>query len=211
MRKLFIDTASSRIVLGLYEDGVMRYEVNEKNDNELSVRIFPMIDTLFQETNVEPKDIDEIDVVNGPGSFTGIRIGLTIAKTYAWALKKNIKVISELQWMASTQFTTDYIVPMIDARRQAVYGGIYDQNLEPIIPDQYILISDLLEKVKSLGKAATFVSYDELPMIEALKTPNPDLLKVIEKNTCGKLLNPHEVKPEYLKKTEAEENLGQEV
>lgn len=210
MRKIFIDTASSRIVLGLYENGTLIYEMNEKNDNQLSVRIFPMIDQMFQQVGIQVNDIDEIYVVNGPGSFTGIRIGVTIAKTYAWALHKAIKVISELQWIASTPVETEYIVPMIDARRKSVYAGVYNKNLDNMIEDQYITISELLEKVKTLNGDVTFVSYDHIEDIE-ITTPAPQLLRVIEKNENKESLNPHTVKPEYLKKTEAEENLEREL
>ncbi|MBS7020746.1 MAG: tRNA (adenosine(37)-N6)-threonylcarbamoyltransferase complex dimerization subunit type 1 TsaB [Firmicutes bacterium] len=210
MRKLFIDTAASRIVLGLYEDGKIIYEINEMNDNQLSVRIFPMIDAMFQETNIDVNEIDEINVVNGPGSFTGIRIGVTIAKTYAWALHKRIKVISELQWMSSTPVETEFIVPMIDARRKSVYAGVYDGNLNTVIEDQYITIEELKHQVNALNGTVTFVSYDEINGVK-VEIPEPNLLRVIEKNDTKESLNPHAVKPEYLKKTEAEENLERAV
>ena len=83
MIKLLIDTASSRIILGLFQDEKILSEINEENDNQLSVRIFPLIDKLFGLSEIKPEMVDEIIVVNGPGSFTGVRIGVTIAKTYA--------------------------------------------------------------------------------------------------------------------------------
>ena len=130
MIKLLIDTASSRIILGLFQDEKILSEINEENDNQLSVRIFPLIDKLFGLSEIKPEMVDEIIVVNGPGSFTGVRIGVTIAKTYAWALHKKITIISELQMMASTKTSAKYRIAMIDARRNAVYAGIYDENLK---------------------------------------------------------------------------------
>ena len=90
MIKLFIDTAASQIILGLSQNDTILKEINEENDHQLSVRIFPLLDQLFQDANISPKDVDEIVVVTGPGSFTGVRIGVTIAKTYAWAFVKRL-------------------------------------------------------------------------------------------------------------------------
>ena len=143
MIKLLIDTASSRIILGLFQDEKILSEINEENDNQLSVRIFPLIDKLFGLSEIKPEMVDEIIVVNGPGSFTGVRIGVTIAKTYAWALHKKITIISELQMMASTKTSAKYRIAMIDARRNAVYAGIYDENLNSVLPDQYITLNQL--------------------------------------------------------------------
>lgn len=206
MIKLFIDTASSRIVLGICDSNRVVKEINEVNDHQLSVRIFPLLDQLFQETNISPKDVDEIIVVTGPGSFTGIRIGVTIAKTYAWAFHKKIVPVSELQWMASTPVETDYCIPIIDARRNAVYAGIYDKNLDSVIPDQYITLEELEKKVQSLDGTYTFVSDQSFSSIHVQKL-DMDLMAILKQHEKDEGVNPHMINPNYLKKTEAEENL----
>lgn len=206
MIKLLIDTASSRIVLGLYQDDTILKEINEKNDHQLSVRIFPLLDQLFQETKISLKEVDEIVVVTGPGSFTGVRIGVTIAKTYAWSFNKKIITVSELQCMASTEVDTDYCIPMIDARRNAVYAGIYDRNLDAVIPEQYITLDALQKKVEELDGTYTFISDQTFPSIDVIK-PNMNLKVILKKHENDEGINPHQVNPNYLKKTEAEENL----
>ena len=206
MIKLLIDTASSRIVLGLYQDDTILKEIKEENDHQLSVRIFPLLDQLFQETKISPKEVDEIVVVTGPGSFTGVRIGVTIAKTYAWSFNKKIITVSELQCMASTEVDTDYCIPMIDARRNAVYAGIYDRNLDAVIPDQYITLDALQKKVEELDGTYTFISDQTFPSINVIK-PNMNLKVILKKHENDEGINPHQVNPNYLKKTEAEENL----
>lgn len=206
MIKLLIDTASSRIVLGLYQDDTILKEIKEENDHQLSVRIFPLLDQLFQETKLSPKEVDEIVVVTGPGSFTGVRIGVTIAKTYAWSLNKKIITVSELQCMASTEVDTDYCIPMIDARRNAVYAGIYDRNLDAFIPDQYITLDALQKKVEELDGTYTFISDQTFPSIDVIKS-NMNLKVILKKHENDEGINPHQVNPNYLKKTEAEENL----
>ena len=140
MRSLFIDTASSRIILAILENDKIVYEKNVENDMNLSTRIFPLIDEMFQKTNIQPSDVDRIYVVNGPGSFTGVRIGVTIAKTMAWALHKEIVPLSELELMATTAVEQTYKVPYIDARREAVFGAIYDKDNQVLLKEQYISI-----------------------------------------------------------------------
>ena len=206
MIKLLIDTASSRIVLGLYQDDTILKEIKEENDHQLSVRIFPLLDQLFQEKKLSPKEVDEIVVVTGPGSFTGVRIGVTIAKTYAWSFNKKIITVSELQCMASTEVDTDYCIPMIDARRNAVYAGIYDRNLDAVIPDQYITLDALQKKVEELDGTYTFISDQTFPSIDVIKS-NMNLKVILKKHENDEGINPHQVNPNYLKKTEAEENL----
>ncbi len=206
MIKLFIDTAASQIILGLSQNDTILKEINEENDHQLSVRIFPLLDQLFQDANISPKDVDEIVVVTGPGSFTGVRIGVTIAKTYAWAFRKKIISVSELQCMASTKVNTDYCVSMIDARRNAVYAGIYDKNLNAIMPDQYIQLDELKRKVEELDGTYTFIC-DQIFTSMEIKKPNMDLKMILKKHEKDISINPHKVNPNYLKKTEAEENL----
>ena len=206
MIKLFIDTAASQIILALSQDDNIIKQINEENDHQLSVRIFPLLDQLFQETNISPKDVDEIVVVTGPGSFTGVRIGVTIAKTYAWAFHKKIIPVSELQCMASTHADTDYCVSMIDARRNAVYAGIYDKNLNSVVPDQYIQLEELKRKILELNGTYTFICDQPFTSMDIQK-PNMDLKMILKKHEKDISMNPHKVNPNYLKKTEAEENL----
>jgi len=80
---------------------------------------------MFDKNDIAKDEITKIIVVNGPGSFTGIRIGVTIAKVYAWTLKIDITTITSLEAMAlSSKSNTTYKVPMIDARRGYVFAGI---------------------------------------------------------------------------------------
>ena len=86
------------------------------------------IDSALKNANLSIQDIDRLYVVNGPGSFTGIRIGLTFAKIVAYALKKELVLLSKLEMLATIENSQEIIVPLIDARRGYVYGAIYDKN-----------------------------------------------------------------------------------
>lgn len=204
MKSLFIDTCSSRIILAILENEKVMYEICEENDHSLSSRIFVLIDRLFHDANCQVDDIKRIYVVNGPGSFTGIRIGVTIAKTYAWAKKLEIIPISELELLATTPYETDYIVPYIDARREAVYAGIYSKN-GIFLEDVYISIQALKESYPNTSICA--VGYDQCDLGINQIEPQVHIEKIIEKHKNDFPMNPHEVNPRYLKRTEAEENL----
>lgn len=208
MKKLFIDTASSKITVAILDDKNIIDIYNEDNGHDLSSRIFPIIDSVLKKANVIPSELDIIYVVNGPGSFTGIRIGVTIAKTMAWALKKKIVVLSELELMATTDSDADLIVALIDARRKASFAGIYDKNGDIYLTDRYIKNDDLI-KILPSDKKILYVSYDQYEEFNVV-TPKIDIAKMIAKHVNDTPLNPHAVKPEYLKLTEAEENLQKE-
>ncbi len=204
MIKLFIDTATSRLIVGIYKDNKELYSENVEAYNDLSSRVLPTIKKICEEVNIKINDVDEIYVVNGPGSFTGIRVGVTIAKTLAWSLNKKIYTVSELQLQASAP-KTKYIVPMIDARRGYVYAGVYNKNLKSIIKDQYIKLEELKNLVSEYGTdELTFVSYDKF---ENAVVPEIDVERLLTKGKF-KEINPHNVNPNYLKKTEAEEKLN---
>lgn len=201
MISLFISTATKKIVVAIVKDNNVISCFNEDNDNTLSERIMPIIDDTFKKVNLTLNDVDSIYVVNGPGSFTGIRIGVTIAKVIAWSLKLRIVTISSLEMLSATDFNTEYIVPLIDARRNFVYGAVYDKNLDTVIKDSHILLSELKNKISN--KDITYVSEDKFEFETV--TSDYDIIKLISKHKNDKGLNPHQVNPNYLKLTEAEE------
>ena len=196
MMYLLIDTSLKYPTVSIVEDDKILYLFHEEIDSDMSSKIMPIIDEGFKNINKNIIDIDKIFVVNGPGSFTGVRIGVTIGKTIAWALKKDIVTISSLELMATTKVDTNYIVPIIDARRGNVFAGIYDKNLNIIKDDKLINLEELKNSIDS---NYTIVSYD-------LNNVDIDVLKIINKHKNDKSLNPHEVNPNYLKLTEAEES-----
>ena len=203
MMTLYLDTSSSFLYAGIVKDDNLLASISKNFGHDLSTNTLNEIRKLLEENNFSPNDVDKIITVNGPGSFTGIRIGLTIAKTYAWSLKKDIIVISSLEAMALSSSNHDYYIPLIDARRGYVYAGIYDKNHEPILKDQYIKLEDLIEKSHSLENKL-FITNDNLDINKEPYTP--DILRIVNHVKTRKSINPHSVDAAYLKLTEAEEN-----
>ena len=199
---LFIDTSTSYPIVSIIENNNIKAMFNKKIDTDISVSIFSILDTMFKELNITPKDIKKIFIANGPGSFTGTRIGVTIAKVYGYSLNVDLIPVSTLEVLEGG-VNKDYIVPVIDARRGFVYAGIYDKDLNKIVDDRYISLDKLKEELE--GKDYVFVSYDD---IAGSIKPKIDLIKVINKHEKDIPVNAHGLNPNYLKKTEAEEKLS---
>ncbi len=205
MRYLYIDTSSSYLNTALVDDNNLLASINEEFGQSLSEVVVPKIVSMFQENNIEPKDIDKIIVVNGPGSFTGIRIGITIAKVYAWSLNIPITTIDSLSAMALSSKENKIHIPMINARRGYVYGAIYDEDNRILLKPQHIKQVDL-EKEYQKYPNREIISNDELEINEQIKSYTPDFLKIVNFYKDKENINPHAVNPEYLKLTEAEES-----
>lgn len=196
MKYLFIDSATANLVVAIIDNNKIKYQFNENVSKDMSKIIMPILNEAFILSEIKPNQIDKIFASTGPGSFTGIRVGLTVAKTMAWALKIPVIPISSLEIIASTNTNTNNIA-LIDARRGYVYAGGYDNKLNNFYKDRHILQKDIKEK-------ATFISYDNLNTIK----PKIDILKIINKHKDDKPINPHKLNPTYFKKTEAEEKLN---
>ena len=203
MKCLLLDTSSSNVLVALIENNKIIYEYRKKVDSDLASKILTIIDNGLKECNSKINDIDKIFVANGPGSFTGVRIGVTVAKNIAWSLDKDVIPISSLEILATTNTNKKYLVPMIDARRDNVFAGIYDKNLNLIESDKLISIKELIKKTNNDYE---FISYDDIKINGVIK-PDIDIIKIINHHINDTNINPHKLNPRYLKLTEAEENL----
>ena len=201
---LYIDTSSSYLYTGIVENGKIVVEIKKEYNHELSRTALPEIVSMFENNAIEPKEITKIIVVNGPGSFTGIRIGITIAKVYAWSLKVPITTITSLDAMAASSKNDMIRVPVIDARREYCYASIIDQNDNFILKPIYIKYKELKEKLKEIKEYKIITNDKDKVEISASKweTYDPNIEEIVEKYKYKKEVNPHAINPEYLKLTE---------
>lgn len=205
MRYLYIDTSSNYLYTAIVEDDKLISEIKEEFGQSLSEVALPKIVSMFEDNNINAKDIDKIIVVNGPGSFTGIRIGITIAKVYAWSLNIPITTITSLEAMSLSSNSNKVHVPMINARRGYVFAAVYDENNKEIIEPQHIKLDELMEKISKIADYE-IITNDEFEEINNTSNYSPDLLKVVLQFKDKEVINPHAVNPAYLKLTEAEES-----
>ena len=104
----------------------------------------PAIKGLCSENKISLEHIDAVTVVNGPGSYTGLRVGLSAAKGICYALNKPLICINTLEWLAKNinDEKVDLICPMIDARRMEVYTALYDRSLNVLLEPSAMILTD---------------------------------------------------------------------
>ena len=202
---LYIDPSSSFLYTAIMQDDKILSSISEEYGQTLSEVALPKIVSMFQENNLEAKDINKIIVVNGPGSFTGIRIGVTIAKVFAWSLNIPITTIYSLEAMALSSNEEKIHIPMINARRGYVFAAIYDEEYKVLLKPQHIKLEDLEKEYKNYNNIE-IITNDEFDNIAKTTPYIPNFLRIIQHNKDKKAINPHAVNPEYLKLTEAEES-----
>jgi tRNA threonylcarbamoyladenosine biosynthesis protein TsaB len=174
MRILGIDTSTRFLCIGVYDDeggtGEYRMDLGRRH----STYVLPMLKRILESLNLKLKEFDYFAVGLGPGSFTGIRIGLSIIKGFAYALNKPVVGISSLDMLAFNVKDSRYlqyglysdsrgssagdirsagkitVCPVIDAKRGLVFGSLYRferSRLKRLMPYKLITIGELLERV----------------------------------------------------------------
>jgi tRNA threonylcarbamoyladenosine biosynthesis protein TsaB len=222
MTILAIDTSNYPLGVALIEDNQVlgEYMTNLKKNH--SVRIMPAIQTLMKDCERVPAQLTKIVVARGPGSYTGVRIGVTIAKTMAWSLKIPLVGISSLEIIAAGagRYFNGYISPLFDARRGQIYTGLYEyQNgaLTTVKDDRLVLSADWADSLKELKKPILFVGND-LHLHQAVindtlnsqavfaaiteHNPRPSELALLGENKQGEDI--HSFVPNYIRLAEAE-------
>lgn len=178
---LFIDTHTELITIALKTNDNLFIKTKESEYSH-SIYTMPMIEKLFKENNLNVKDLDEIIVVNGPGSFTGIRIGLSIAKTIAYALNLKIHTISSLKaYLISSDINEEKMAVIED--NKGYYVCAFDKNNNTIVEETYL---------------------EENPYQYKEVDYRLDINKIIEYCNKFESENPHHIKANYIKKIEVE-------
>jgi tRNA threonylcarbamoyladenosine biosynthesis protein TsaB len=222
MRVLAIDTSNQILSVAIVVDQKIVAEYTTNVSRNHSVRLMPAIETIMQEANMDPKELEKIVVAIGPGSYTGVRIGVTTAKTFGYSLNIPVVPISSLELVAYNGLYFDgYICPFFDARRGQVYTGLYKSdgdNLKLEKAEMNVLMEDFLNEIVQMNKKILFISNDmdihreKISEIMGnlaiyaptyLSYPRASLLGVIGEKRKG-IDQIHELVPNYLRLVEAE-------
>lgn len=198
MIRLFIDTSNMDVSTSCFKDHICLSAIHETIPNMHSVYAVPYVKKVLDDSFLKPNDVDEILVCHGPGSFTGIRIGLTIGKVYAYSLKKKIKLISSLCVLALGQ-DAPYIMSVIDARNDNYYFGVYDREGSLVEEERFGSKEELLSILKKYDDVL-LVGYEEF-MIDkyAVQKSKIDFRKIDEYADSLEEVNVHIANPNYLK------------
>lgn len=227
MKILAIDTSTASGSIALLEDDRLIAELTTCSQKTHAEGLLPSIKGLLEGVDARIEEIDCFAVTKGPGSFTGLRIGLSTVKGLAWSLHKPVIGVSTLEVLAmNIPYADKPICPILDARKKEVYAGIYrcDGNrLERIMDDKAIKPAVLLENIKEptifIGSGIDVIFNSEP------RTPNPKLvfapshfwliravnigLLAWKKFKGGEIDTPEAVGLNYLRPSEAEMKLKQ--
>lgn len=221
MAILGIDTSNKALGVVLGEDETIISSYYSQASKNHSETLMPAIDFCVKENKLSPKELTKIIVAKGPGSYTGLRIGVTSAKTLSWTLNIPLYSVSSLACLAKNiQETDSLIAPFMDARRGFMYTGAYKYEagqLINVIEDQYISFdewsttllkydTEIIFIGEELGKLKDALNeFSEQNEVKVVIRPSDPAVMLELDNLLNKVEDVDAFVPTYLKKVEAEE------
>jgi len=229
MKVLAIESSAITASVAIMDEDTLVAEYTTNYKKTHSQTLLPMIDEIFKMAEMEIKDIDVIAVSEGPGSFTGLRIGAATGKGFALALDKKMVSVPTLKAMAYNLYSDSRIIcPIMDARRQHVYAAafVFDNGeVKTLMDVELVSIEELTKKMSELaskeGKQVVFVgdgvdiAGDKLSegMGEACVLAMPHIktqragsvaLLAMQMAKRGEFTDADILKPDYLRPSQAE-------
>lgn len=213
MLTLFIDSSRKNLSVALILDNKVVFESNINSYSKHSNFLMNEIVKMFKLTALQIKNLDNIVILNGPGSFTGVRVGTTVAKTLSYVLGNNLYALSTLKAL-SIQSNANNIISVIFDKDNISYVGIYGEEL---CEEGYITIDEVTSRFSSSNIDIVCMEENNYvnELYKKLSTNNNvniniinnyDYLKIIDYALSKEKINPHILEPIYLKKIDAEKN-----
>lgn len=225
MKILAFDSSNEPLSVALTEDEeiITEQTINIKRNH--SIQLMPAIEEALRQADWDFSEIDRVAVASGPGSYTGLRIAVTTAKTLAWSRGLDLIGISSLKVLAANSFPkkNQRIVPLFDARRQNIYTGLYgrddDGEIFQSAPETHISAEKWAEYLVNQEGTFELIGWDAASFLETFKEKLGDRVHLatpqqhIPRASALALLalkeaptETHTFIPNYLKLAEAEEN-----
>lgn len=221
------DTSAKSASVALVEDGVIKGEFFINTMLTHSETLMPMADTLFKSVRIEPKNVDYFAVNSGPGSFTGLRIGIAAVKGMSFALNKPCVSVSTLESMAYNISADDAVIcAVMDARCNQVYNAIFNVfggKIERMCDDRALQTDELADELSKTDKKIILVGdgarlcFDKMSQsLKNLELASENVLyqrasstafaakKLIEK---GEVVTSSQLMPKYLRLPQAQREL----
>jgi len=141
---LLINTALTEASVGLCVDGVLLDQITNDIQKEHATFLHPAIELLCKRNNTDLNALKAVSVINGPGSYTGLRVGLAAAKGICFAKEIALICINTLEWIAygNKENSQGLIAPMVDARRMEVFTAVYDKNMKQLLPPTNMILDE---------------------------------------------------------------------
>lgn len=230
MKILAIEASGSAASVALTEDKILRAEFTLNYKMTHSQTLMSLIDVIKKYLDLDLSTIDYVACSEGPGSFTGLRIGAATAKGIAMGINKPIVPVSTLAAMAYNVFMADSLIcPIMDARRRQVYTGFYcweNGSLVCLKEDSIEIIDDVIDEAASFKKKTVFVGDGILLYSDILKSSDNFIIAPASCNMQragsvaslaaeiameGKYIQGSKFAPVYLRKSQAERELDEKM
>ena len=180
MLTLAIETSAKAASAALTEDGKLLGESYQNTGLTHSQTLMVMAQDLLKQCGKAVSDVTAVAVAEGPGSFTGVRIGVAAAKGFAWGARLPCYGVSTLEAMAETLgIYQGYICPCMDARRQQVYNALFYVNcgeIRRVTQDRAIALTELAEELKTLNEPVFLVGDGSILCYNTLGAQVPGLI-----------------------------------
>ena len=206
MKYLAIDTASKTLKILVCRDGV--YEYFQCDDfKTASVSLMPEVDRLLKKSGVSLGEMDFYACVSGPGSFTGIRIGMATIKAFAYVYKKPVVTVTTLELLAYNAIGAETIVAVCDASNGMRYIAVYDAKMRELLSPKCLDESELADFLGEIEEPYTLVS-DGISLPKAVYPENfRDAMKAAVEAGAAHAVAGNEAEPLYIRKPQAERDL----
>ena len=180
MLLLAFETSAKAASVALFDGEKLLAEQYQNTGLTHSQTLMVMAEDLLKQCGIKPQDVQAVAVANGPGSFTGVRIGVAAAKGFAWASEIPLYGVSTLEAMAlGLGVSEGYVCPVMDARREQVYNALFYVNqgvLTRQTPDRAIALADLKNELKSMEKPVFLVGDGSFLCYNTLQEEVPNLI-----------------------------------
>lgn len=222
MNELLVDTSNEALSIAITKDKQLVSDYVARGHRNHSIALMPMLTSMMEQANLTPDDIDQFVIAKGPGSYTGLRIGMSTLKTMAYTLHRPLKLVSSL-YLLAMNVPSGLVVPIMDARRQNVYAAVIDRCHDTYrLTDRHVALSDLLELLSQWDEPLIFNGdayrfkeqiLERFPTATVIEDeywnlPHAHYMSVMEGEIVrGEAI--HQVAPSYLKQVEAEEKWRQ--
>lgn len=176
---LAFETSAKACSVALMRENILLGENYQNTGLTHSQTLLVMAEDLMKQCGVTVQDIDAVAVAAGPGSFTGVRIGVAAAKGFAWGREIPCCGVSTLEAMAENAGVyAGFVLPVMDARRQQVYCGLFQAEkgmLTRVAPDRAISLAELAEEIKTLKEPVFLVGDGSILCYNTLNQDVPTL------------------------------------
>ncbi|MGS0973640.1 MAG: tRNA (adenosine(37)-N6)-threonylcarbamoyltransferase complex dimerization subunit type 1 TsaB [Candidatus Izemoplasmataceae bacterium] len=193
LKSLVIDSATSHLYIALYHGDDELEAYYEEGHNDHSVKLMSELEAMLKRQKMHVKDLHRIVIGIGPGSYTGLRVGVVIAKMFGWTLDIPVYQVSSLALLASS-VDEGIVIPAVDARRGNAFLGLYEVKNGNL----YQLKDEELTNLKAYEEAQT----DGKTVLAG----KPNLRLLHNSSLLVKVEDIHQLTPNYLRLTEAEKN-----